>query len=69
MLSGNMLRVLALLEHGDMDFTSIKKSVRISEKMLESVIARLVEQNFINKEGETYRLTEKGFEVLKKQKA
>ncbi len=66
MLSGNMLRVLQMLSEGDMTLEKLRKSTRLSEKMLESVINALKEKEYISVDGNLAKITEYGKEVIKK---
>ncbi len=66
MLSGNMLRVLQMLSEGDMTLKKLRKSTRLSEKMLESIINALKEKEYISVEGDLAKITEHGKEVVKK---
>ncbi len=66
MLSGNMLKVLQMLTERDMTFRELKKSTRMSEKMLESVVNSLKDRDYIEDDGEKLKITENGKEVIKK---
>lgn len=66
MLSGNMLKVLQLVSEKTMDFESLRKSTRLPEKMLRSVVEALVERGYVESGDEGIAITEKGKEALKK---
>ncbi len=66
MLSGNMLRVLQMLSEEDMTLERVRKSTRLSERVLESVITALVEKGYISLDGDLAKITEHGKEVVKK---
>lgn len=69
MLSGNMLKILEILEDGEKTQEELRKSTRIPEKMLSGMIKRLEDLGFVERIGESLKITEKGFEELKRQKA
>ncbi len=66
MLSGNMLKVLQMLSEREMTFSELKKSTRMSEKMLESVVNSLKDRDYIADDGEKFKITENGKEMIKK---
>ncbi len=66
MLSGNMLKVLQLVSEKTMDITSLRKSTRLPERMLESVIDSLVERGYVVRGEQGIGITDKGKEALKK---
>ncbi|WP_457591772.1 winged helix-turn-helix domain-containing protein [Geoglobus sp.] len=66
MLSGNMLKVLQLVSEKTMDITSLRKSTRLPERMLESVIDSLVERGYVVRDEQGIGITDKGKEALKK---
>ncbi|WP_456370179.1 hypothetical protein [Geoglobus sp.] len=66
MLSGNMLKVLQLLADKTLDIESLRKSTRLPEKMLKSLVESLVERGYVESGEEGITITEKGREALKK---
>ncbi len=66
MLSGNMLKVLQILSEGDSTFIGLKKSTRLSEKMLESIINALQEKEYVMVDGDSIKITQHGKEIIKK---
>ncbi len=68
MLSGNALKVLNLINEGSKDFKKLRKLTRLPDKILESIIDELENLGCIAEEGDTYKITKKGMDELKKLK-
>ncbi len=68
MLSGNALKVLNLINEGTKDFKKLRKLTRLPDKILESIIEELENLGCITEEGDTYEITKKGMDELKKLK-
>jgi len=66
MLSGNMLRILQAVHEEDMGFEKLRKSTRISEKMLKNIVQSLEERGYVSVERDIIRITDHGKEILKK---
>uniref|UniRef100_A0A7C3UKA1 ArnR1-like winged helix-turn-helix domain-containing protein n=1 Tax=Geoglobus ahangari TaxID=113653 RepID=A0A7C3UKA1_9EURY len=68
MLSGNALKVLNLINENVNEFEKLRKSTRLPEKILSGIIEELKNGEFIVEEGNSYKITKKGIEELKKLK-
>lgn len=68
MLSGNALKVLNLINEDVNEFEKLRKSTRLPEKILSGIIEELKNGEFIVEEENSYKITKKGFEELKKLK-
>ena len=68
MLSGNALKVLNLINENVNEFEKLRKSTRLPEKILCGIIEELKNGEFIVEEGNSYKITKKGIEELKKLK-
>ncbi len=66
MLSGNSLKVLNLINENISEFGKLRKSTRLPEKILKSIIEELENWGFIVEEEGKYKITKKGMEELKK---
>jgi len=68
MLSGNALKVLNLINENVNEFEKLRKSTRLPGKILSGIIEELKNGEFIVEEGNSYKITKKGIEELKKLK-
>ncbi len=68
MLSGNALKVLNLINEDVNEFEKLRKSTRLPEKILSGIIEELKNGEFIVEEENSYKITKKGIEELKKLK-
>ncbi len=68
MLSGNMLKVLQLIDEGKNEIGELRKRTRLPAKMLERILDEMTKNDYIRVEKERYSLTEKGNDVLKKSR-
>jgi len=68
MLSGNMLKVLQLIDEGKNEIGELRKRTRLPEKMLERILDEMTKNDYIKVEEERYSLTEKGNDILKKSR-
>ncbi len=61
----NKIRILNSIKRKKSDIKSISKSVRLPEKILESLLRELIKDGFVEEREGMYGITEEGLKALK----
>lgn len=64
----NKLRLMEVLQKGEMTKEGIAKKMRLPLNTLEHILSEMIEEGFVSTTGNNYRLTEEGEKTLKSMK-